>query len=483
MNLLDRFLVKTDFDSYEDFKANLKFKIPENFNFAYDVVDEYARLTPEKTAMVWCNDSGKEKVISFSEMKTYTDKTANVFIKHGIKKGDFVMLMLMTRYEFWYVLLALHKIGAIAIPATHQLTAKDIKYRCDAADIKAIICINKPDVIEYVRNAKQASSNLEKIFCLGENEDFINFYEEFDSASAALGLKKPTKNTDPLLMYFTSGTTGLPKMVVHNHLYPLAHIVTGKYWHNIDDDCLHFTSADTGWAKASWGKIYGQWIAGGVIFTYDYLGKFFALDLLPLLEKYGVDTFCAPPTVYRYLIKEDLVKYKFNKMKYFTTAGEPLNPEVLKQFESKTTHKIFEGFGQSETAILLGTFIWMEPKPGSMGKPNPLYDISLIDDDGNEVGLMEEGEMVIKMTSDIIGITSGYYKDPEKTAALFENGFFHTGDLAYKDGDGYYWFIGRKDDIIKSSGYRIGPFEVESALMEHPSVLDRKSTRLNSSHT
>ena len=473
MNFLSAYLKKQDFASYEDFIANYKLTIPENFNFAYDIVDRYAAEDPDKIAMVWCNDHDEEYIFTFSDMKRYSDKAANVLLQYGIQKGDAVMLLLKRRYEYWFTMMALCKIGAIAIPATHLLTDKDIEYRNNAAGIKMIIAVNDDVVTGYIRKALETSPTVENVLVLGEDAGFVNYARELEEASDAFErIPNVNKNTDPMLIYFSSGTTGMPKMALHNFIYPLGHIMTAKYWHNCIDGGLHLTVADTGWAKAGWGKLYGQWIAGSAQFVYD-MDKFVPMKLAEKVTQYKVTTFCAPPTIYRFMIKEDLSGLDFSHMKYCTVAGEPLNPEVFKRFKAITGLEIKEGFGQSETTPILATFPFIKPIPGSTGKPSPLYDIDLIDEDGNSCDIGEEGEIVIRTAhGKPPGMFDGYYRDPERTAQCWIDGIYHTGDMAWRDEDGYFWFIGRADDVIKSSGYRIGPFEVESALIAHAAVVE-----------
>lgn len=476
MSMVERFLQQVEFTSYEDIVRNFKIKVPENFNFAYDVVDVIATETPDKTAMVWCDEKGNEAVFNFGQMKYYSDKAANFFRSVGIKKGDPVMLILKRRYEFWFCILALHKIGAICIPATHMLTKKDLVYRNNAADVKMIVCVNEPEVIKHVEDSEAESPTLKyKVLVGGSKEGWIDFNKEMENSPAEF--IKPsgseyTTNDDISLLYFTSGTTGMPKMVQHNFTYPLGHILTAKYWQNVQDGGLHLTVADTGWAKAMWGKLYGQWICGSAVFVYDY-DKFVPSDLLNVISKHGVTTFCAPPTIYRFFIKEDLTKYDLSKLKYCVVAGEPLNPEVYNQFYKATGIKLMEAYGQTELTVVLGTFPWMEPKPGSMGKPAPGYEVDLVDEDGNSVDIGEEGQIVIRTDKlKPAGMFGGYYRDEALTKKVWNNDVYYTGDIAWRDEDGYFWFVGRADDVIKSSGYRIGPFEVESALLEHPAVLE-----------
>jgi acetyl-CoA synthetase len=474
--MLEKFLSRQEFDSYEDFYEDFKINVPGDFNFAYDVVDDIASATPDRTAMVWCDDKGSEAIFTFAQMKYYSDKAANFFKSVGIKKGDPVMLILKRRYEFWFCLLGLHKLGAICIPATHLLTPKDIAYRCNAADIKMIVLVPEDLVIKHVEEALPKSPTLVLKALVGESrEGWLNLTEELEKASADFSRPSgadATSNGDIMLLYFTSGTTGMPKMVQHNFTYPLGHILTAKYWQKVADGGLHLTVADTGWAKAMWGKIYGQWISGAAVFVYDY-DKFVPKDLLDVIVKHKVTSFCAPPTIYRFFIKEDLTKFDLSNLKHCSIAGEPLNPEVYNQFLKATGMKLMEGYGQTELTVTVATYPWMEPKPGSMGKPAPGYDIDLLDENGNSCDVGEEGQLVIHTDKrKPFGMFDGYYRDKDLTNKVWHDDIYYTGDMAWKDEDGYYWFVGRADDLIKSSGYRIGPFEVESALLEHPAVLE-----------
>ena len=475
--MLNKFLSKITFESYKDFVQNFQIRIPDNFNFAYDVVDELARQKPDKTAIVWCDDNGGEAVFTFAQLKYYSYKTANYLKSVGIKKGDPVMLILKGRYEFWFCLIALHKLGAIAVPATHLLTAKDIIYRNNAASIKMIIAVNDPPLLDHIDKAQSESPSLLYKAAIGNinRNGWISFDEGVSKADSdfqrPLG-DEATTNNDISLLYFTSGTTGYPKMVQHNFTYPLGHIVTAKFWQNVEEDGLHYTVADTGWAKAVWGKIYGQWISGSAVFVYDY-DRFDPKRLLGVIEKYGVTSFCAPPTIYRFLIKENLSDYNLSSLKYCVVAGEPLNPEVYNQFLKATGIKLMEGYGQTELTVTIATFPWMKPKPGSMGKPAPGYDIDIIDEEGRSCDVGEQGQIVVRTDRyKPVGMFDGYYREPERTREVWRDGIYYTGDMAWKDEDGYFWFVGRSDDVIKSSGYRIGPFEVESALLEHPAVLE-----------
>jgi len=473
--MLDKYLTQTSFQTYQDFTENFKIHIPANFNFAFDIVDEIAMKTPEKIAMVWCNDKGEEAIFTFGQMKKQSDKAANFFLSAGISKGDPVMLILKRRYEFWFCAVALHKIGAITIPATHLLSTKDLVYRNNAADIKMIVCVPETEVIQHVEECEEKSPTLKTKALIGlDREGWLNFNTGMENSPAEFARPQgdqASKNDDIMLLYFTSGTTGMPKMVNHNFMYPLGHILTAKYWQNVQDDGLHFTVADTGWAKSAWGKLYGQWLSGSAVMTYDY-DKFVPKNLMEVIEKYRVTTFCAPPTIYRFLIKENLSKYDLGALKYCVVAGEPLNPEVYKQFLEETSIKLMEGYGQTECTVALATYPWMDPKPGSMGKPSPGYHIDLLDENGISCEVGDEGQIVIYTDQKPTGMFNGYYRDNELTRKVWHDNIYYTGDMAWRDEDGYYWFVGRADDVIKSSGYRIGPFEVESALMEHPAVLE-----------
>ncbi len=473
MNFAQRYL-DTDCGSYEEMQQRLKLRIPEKFNFAFDIVDEYARLCPEKRALVWCNDKGEEKQFSFGEISRLSKRLAASLYKMGIRKGDFVMLIMKRRAEYWITYPALHRLGAVAIPATHMLTKKDVVYRNNAAGVKMIIAAQDENILEHVDAAMADSPTLEHRVLLGGVREGWESFDELLSEGDE-GFVPPVRagGDDPMLMFFTSGTTGMPKMVLHDFNYPLGHIITAVYWHKVLDDGLHISVADTGWAKCGWGKCYGQWIAGSAQFVYDYDGKFNPMNLITAVSRHGVNTFCAPPTIYRSLVKQDLSEIDFSSFTHFTTAGEPLNPEVFRRWREISGHRIFEAFGQSEGTPILGTYYFMEPKEGSTGKPNPLLNVDLVDEQGNSIGTGEEGLIVLRVgDGKPAGLFCGYYKDPEKTAEVWKNGLYYTGDVAWRDEEGFYYFIGRSDDVIKSSGYRIGPFEVESALMEHPAVLE-----------
>jgi acetyl-CoA synthetase len=474
--LLDKFLSQTVFESYQDFISGFNIQVPENFNFAYDVVDVIASAEPDRIAMVWCNDKGEEAVFTFGQMKMQSDKAANFFLSAGIRKGDPVMLILKRRFEFWFCALALHKIGAITIPATHLLSTKDLVYRNNAADIKMIVCVPEAEVVQHVEESESRSPSFVVKALIGEDRPgWLNFNTGMESCSDHFLRPQgdqASRNDDIMLLYFTSGTTGMPKMVNHNFSYPLGHILTARYWQNVMDNGLHFTVADTGWAKSAWGKLYGQWLSGSAVMTYDY-DKFIPKNLLGVIVKYKVTTFCAPPTIYRFLIKEELTGYNLEALKYCVVAGEPLNPEVYKQFLAETGIRLMEGYGQTECTVALATYPWMEPKPGSMGKPSPGYKIDLLDETGTSCEAGDEGQIVIYTDQNPpVGMFNGYYRDEQLTNKVWHDNIYYTGDMAWRDEDGYYWFVGRADDVIKSSGYRIGPFEVESALMEHPAVLE-----------
>lgn len=473
--LLERFLPRVDFDSYEDFKANFRIAVPEVFNFGFDVVDEYARIEPDKIALVYCDDHGREETFTFADMSAYSNRVANVLLGCGIRKGDAVMLMLKRHFEFWFCLVALHKIGAICIPATHMLTARDLEYRNNAADVKMIIAANDERVLQAVDDSRELSRSLQvTAVARGAREGWVDFSAAVEVASPCF--ERPTGadatcNEDPFLLYFTSGTTGMPKMVLHDHTYPLGHILTAKYWQNVRNNGLHLTVADTGWAKMAWGKIYGQWIAGSAVMSYDYDSRFDPRHFVQVMEKHRVTTFCGPATVYRMMIQEDCLKYDLSSLQYLCVAGEPLYPEVFNNVQKAWGLQIMEGFGQTEGTVAIANYPWMEPKPGSMGKPSPGYEVDLVDDRGKPVGVGEQGHIVFRTDQRVaVGMFNGYYRAPDLTQSVWHDGIYYTGDIAYRDSDGYYWYVGRSDDAIKSSGYKIGPFEVESALQEHPAV-------------
>lgn len=472
--MIERFLKQTSFKDNEDYTRNLQFIVPENFNFAYDVMDRWAAEAPDDKAIMWVSETGEEKEITFLQLKEESDRAASYLMSLGIGRGDMVMLILKRRYEFWIATIALHKIGAIAIPATHMLTTQDIVYRNNKASIKGIICVGEDYVLTQVKNAMPQSPTVEVLASIGPKvpEGFHDWRKEVCEAPAFVRPAFVNSNDDIMLVYFTSGTSGEPKMVAHDFTYPIGHIPTGVFWHNLHRGSIHLTVADTGWAKAAWGKLYGQWFAGATVFVYSH-EKFNALKLLKVMEHYKVTSFCAPPTVYRFLIHEDLSLFDLSSLEHCTTAGEALNPSVFERFKAITGITLYEGFGQTETTMTLGTMPWTTPKPGSMGIPNPQYDIALLRPDGTPCNDNENGEIVVRTPNGKpIGLFKEYYNDPQLTHEVWHDGHYHTGDVAYRDQDGYYWFVGRTDDVIKSSGYRIGPFEVESALMSHPAVVE-----------
>ena len=453
---------------------SIKFKNVDNFNFAFDVVDEIANKTPDKLAMLHISRDKTERRITFKDVKRHSSQAANYFKSLGIKKGDRVMLILKRHYQYWYAIIGLNKLGAIAIPAPNQLQEHDLDYRFNAAGVKAIICTADGDVSNQVDLAARNCPTLEhKIIVNGNKEGWRNFDDEMALFSSHYDRTEDAPGGDDLmLMFFTSGTTGYPKIAAHNYKYALGHFHTAKYWHNVDPEGLHFTISDTGWAKSMWGKLYGQWLCEAATFVYDF-DRFDAADILPMFEKYKITTFCAPPTMLRMMIKQDISKYDFSSVKHMTTAGEALNPEVYRQFEKATGLQILEGFGQTESTMIIGNMTGADHKIGSMGKPAPIYDVKLVDSDGNEVPVGENGEIVVNVSNGApCGLFTGYYNDEEKTKEVWYDGYYHTGDVAWRDEDGFYWYVGRADDVIKSSGYRIGPFEIESVIMELPYVLE-----------
>jgi acetyl-CoA synthetase len=472
--MLNNLLEKEEFSSYEDFMQGFKVQVPDDFNFGYDVVDAWAKSVPEKEALLWANDKGEVKHVTYGALKNISDQCAAFFQGIGIEKGDRVMLILKRRVEWWYAMVALHKIGAVAIPATHMLTDKDIMYRCHMAGISCIISCGDPIVLGHVQKARRFCPMLRHCISIGPlvPNGFYDFWRGLQEAAPLEKIKR-NKVTDNFLLYFTSGTTGEPKMVMHDYSYPLAHIVTAKYWHNLNDESLHLTLADTGWGKAAWGKFYGQMIAGATVFVYDYEGHFKPTELLKVMQDFKISSFCAPPTIYRFLVRENIEEYDLSSLKWCTTAGEPLNPSIFEKWHDKTGIIIREAYGQTETTMVVGTYPWVTPKPGAMGLRNPQYDIDVVDEKGNSVGPMEQGELVIKIGEEkTLGLFKKYYRNEEMTEHRIVNGKYHTGDVVYYDQDGYFWFVSRIDDVIKTSGYRVGPFEVESALMTHPAVLE-----------
>ena len=472
--MIEKYLKQTKFKDFEDFKSNYELIVPEDFNFAYDVVDGWAAIDPNKRALLWTNDKGEHRTYSFGELKEISDRTAGFLSSAGIGKGDMVMVILKRRAEFWFTILALHKIGAVIIPATHLLTKKDIIYRNNAASIKAIVCVGDEQILGAVNDALPESPTIQKLISVGPvvPEGWMDFHTEIKNAGPFKRPAEPTKNDDLLIVSFTSGTTGDPKMVMLDCVYPLAHIITASYWHNLNENSIHLTIADTGWLKAVWGKLYGQWIAGATVFVYDH-DKFNPAEILEVLSKYKITSLCAPPTIFRFLIREDLSKYDLSNLEWCTIAGEALNPAVYEQFYKLTGIKMREGYGQSETTPTVFTTPWVEPKPGSMGLPGPHFDVDLLTPDGRWAEAGEQGQIIIRYDKKYpVGLFKGYYRNEKLTGEAMSEGIYYTGDLAWKDEDGYYWFVGRADDVIKSSGYRIGPFEVESALMTHPAVVE-----------
>lgn len=478
--MIERFLKQTRFSSEEDYRQHLKFIIPENFNFAYDVIDAWAEEAPNKPALLWTDEHGKELRFTFKELKEQTDQAAAYYQSLGIGHGDKVMLILKRHYQWWLSMLALHKLGAVAIPATHMLTKHDIVYRNERAGVKAILCVNDEYVTGQVKAAMAESPTVKVLVAVNSlsegtkavPEGFHDWSKEWKQTDKFRRPAFVNSNEDTMLMYFTSGTSGEPKMVAHDFLYALGHLTTGVFWHNLDENSIHLTVADTGWGKAVWGKLYGQWFAGATVFVFDH-EKFTAEKIMRQMERYRVTSFCAPPTIYRFMIQEDFTKYDLSSLTYCTTAGEALEPAVYEKFRQLTGIKMMEGFGQTETTMTLGTFPWMTPKPGSMGKPNAQYDIRLLKLDGTECEDGEKGEICVRVGDEKpLGLFKCYYRDEEKTKEVWHDGLYHTGDMAWRDADGYFWFVGRMDDVIKSSGYRIGPFEVESALMTHPAVVE-----------
>jgi len=472
--MLEKYLAQTQFADFEDFKANYKLLVPENFNFAYDIVDEWAAKAPNKRALLWTNDKGECREFTFGDIKKYSDQTASYFQSLGIGKGDIVMAILKRRYEFWFTIIALHKIGAVIIPATHLLTQKDLVYRNNAADIKAIVAVGEEPIVSHITDSLADSPTVEICISVGPKvpEGWLDFHKGIESAAPFTKVENANTNDDALIISFTSGTTGNPKMVKLDHVYPLAHIVTAKYWHNLHEDSLHLTIADTGWLKAVWGKLYGQWIVGACVFVYDH-DKFTPHAMLEMIQKYRITSLCAPPTIFRFLIRENIESFDLSSLEYCTIAGEALNPAVYEQFLKLTGIKLMEGYGQSETTLSIFTSPWTQPKPGSMGLPSPHYDIDVLTPEGRTAEVGEQGEIVIRTDKKYPeGLFKGYHRNEELTNNAFHDNIYYTGDVVWRDEDGYFWFVGRNDDVIKSSGYRIGPFEVESALMTHPAVVE-----------
>lgn len=453
--------------------TNLEIECEDTFNFAYDVVDRIAQETPDRTALVWCDKHREERIFTFRDMSLLSNQAANVFRKHGIGRGDKVMLILKRHYQYWYALLGLHKLGAVAIPSTHMLTERDIAYRVENAQIKVIICTPEEKIPTYVRQVKQECPALgDCLLVKGAEDGFFDFDAEIAAADTKF-VRVMTKSEDPMLLYFTSGTTGEPKGVLHDYAYPLGHIITAEYWQCVVDGGLHLTLADTGWAKAAWGKIYGQWLCGSAVMAYDY-DHFYANEILRIIETYQVTSFCAPPTIYRYLVRTRLEKYDLSSLQQVTTAGEAMSEDTYQAFRKATGMSIREGYGQTETTLTLANLRDAKLHIGSMGRPTPYYDVDIIDEDGNSVAAREEGEIILRPKNGKrqVGLFSGYADDEEQYRYVWRDGIYHTGDLAYRDEEGYFWFVSRKDDVIKSSGYRIGPSEVENILADHPAVLE-----------
>ena len=469
MSLYSRFCTEITDDNGEIEKITLNY--PDNFNYGYDVVDVIAEQTPDKRAIVWCNVDNEEHIFSFLDVKRYSNKMANVFTDAGIRRGDRVMLVLKRHYEYWFAAVALHKIGAVMIPATHMLTVSDYVYRIKVSKVKAIICTTQNDVPATIKKALEETGSDAKLWSVQKDiAGFDNLTTQMENARDTFE-RVETKADDPMMLYFTSGTTGYPKGVIHDYTYPLAHIVTAKYWQQAEDDGLHFTVAETGWAKASWGKIYGQWIVGSAVMAYDF-DNFDPKQLTTIINRYGVTSFCAPPTVYRYLVRKGIADMP--TLKHASTAGEMLAPEVFRKFTEKTGIPLCEGYGQTETALLMANFKGKQPKEGSMGTVSPFYNIELRDKDGNQVPDGQIGEVVIipPENGKQVGIFCAYLDNEEQYKHVWRGGVYHTGDAAYRDKDGLYWFHGRFDDIIKTGGFRVGPYEVENVLMEHPAVVE-----------
>ena len=471
MNDFYKRFIKDTFDE-KGTLTKIECTVPENFNFGYDVIDEIARLDPDRRALVWVNEAGEEHTFTYSELMKKSNQTANMLLAHGVKKGDKVLSVLKRHYQFWFLTIALCKIGAIIIPATNQLMKKDYTYRFKAADVKYVVATAEGEVIDHIEEAIAEYGGItEKYVVRGDKEDWVSFDKEIEKFPDTME-RIPNNVEDDMLLYFTSGTTGYPKMVLHNHYYAIGHIQTAKHWHNIMDDTLHFTISESGWGKCMWGKMYGQFTCAAAIFVYDF-NRFHSADILQKIQDYKVTSLCAPPTMFRMFIKEGIEGYDLSGLKYSTIAGEALNPEVYNRWLEYTGLKLMEGFGQTETTLVVANLPGMEPKPGSMGKPTPLYNVDIVDEDGNSLPAGETGEIVIRTKNNKqIGMFKEYYKNPEETHNAWNNDMYHTGDTAWRDEDGYYWYVGRTDDVIKASGYRIGPFEIESVLMEHPAVLE-----------
>ena len=470
-NFYKRFLTDT-FDENGTL-VKLEMHVPENFNFGYDVIDEIGKGAPDHRAMVWVSETGEERFFTYADLMKKSNQTANMLLAHGIKKGDKVLAVLKRHYQFWFLTIALCKIGAVLIPATNQLMKKDYTYRFQAADVKYVVATADGEVSDHIEEALNEYGGIaEKFIVRGDKEGWVSFDKEIEKYPDTLE-RIPNKVTDDMLLYFTSGTTGYPKMVMHSHYYAIGHIQTATHWHNLDENSLHFTISESGWGKCMWGKMYGQFACAATVFVYDFT-RFHSADILQKIQDYKVTSLCAPPTMFRMFIKEGIEGYDLSGLKYSTIAGEALNPEVYNRWLEYTGLKLMEGFGQTETTLVVANLPGMEPKPGSMGKPTPLYNVDIVDEDGNTLPAGETGEIVIRADPTVpnIGMFKEYYKNPDETNKSWNNNIYHTGDTAWRDEDGYLWYVGRTDDVIKASGYRIGPFEIESVLMEHPAVLE-----------
>ena len=461
-----RFLKQGEFNNYDDYRENAAPIVPENFNFAYDVVDVIARETPDKVAVLWVDDTGEKKVITFKLLAQWSNAVANFLNARGLKKGDTVLLFMRRRWEYWVLMMAMHKLGVIPIPSTNQLKAKDIEYRLKSAEVAAVVAYDDGAIVNEIKKAIGDNENIQLIDC-GDIEDACEKYSK--------NLERVSnENTDTMVVYFTSGTTDMPKMVAHNFAYPLGHINTAVFWQRLRDGDIHFTLSESGWAKCSWGKMYGQWLAGATVFVYDFSRFFTAHDLLNAISEYKITSFCAPPTAYKMMINADMGRYDLSSLKKADVAGEALNPEVYERFLENTGVKLREGFGQTETCVMIFTNEWIEPKPGAMGVPAAGWDVKLLDERGRVITDENTvGEICVNV-KDLkpIGLFQGYHKNEKQTNAVYRVGIYHTGDMAYFDADGYFWFVGRNDDLIKTSGYRVSPFEVESVLLEHPAVCE-----------
>ena len=459
-----RFLSKEQFDNYQDYMQNAIPTVPENFNFAYDVIDVIASETPDKIAIMWINDTGDKKNISFQQLSQMSNSVANFLSSRGIHPGDTVLLFLRRRWEYWVLMMAMHKLGAIPIPSTNQLKSEDIRYRINASDAHTIIAFDDGTIKSEIEKAITETDTVQIIDCSEITRACTEYPTTFE--------RIPNQNTDTMVVYFTSGTTDNPKMVAHNFTYPLGHINTAIFWQRLTDDDIHFTLSESGWAKCSWGKMYGQWLAGATVFIFDFSRVFTAHDLLSAISTHKITSFCAPPTAYKMIINANMSKYDLSSLRKAAVAGEALNPEVYERFYKNTGIELREGFGQTETCVMLFNNEWLTPKPGAMGMPAAGWNISLLDERGRAISDANTvGEICVSIKDNKpIGLFQGYHKNEKQTSNVNRDGYYHTGDMAYRDSDGYYWFVGRNDDLIKTSGYRVSPFEVESVLMEHPSV-------------